>query len=405
MFKVLIVDDNRDKLCNILSSCKEVLEVDESRIDTAADIITAKRQLQEEFYDVAIVDLNLPTRFGESPKPTNGIALIEYIKHSHTINKPTYIIAITEYAELIDDYNKKFYNDMIYLLHYDDSVDIWKKQIASHLTYARETKLIPDIIDTYSYDIGIITALHDPELFYLLKLDADWQKRKRANDSTIYYEGTFSKGDKKLNVVAAASPQMGMPAATTVTLKLIEHYRPRYIAMIGIAAGVRDKCELGDILVADMSWDYGNGKIKRQRNGIRFEPDPKSLPLSADLKETFLNVIRERQFLDAIQKEWTGCKIDHPLNIHIGPIASGAAVLEDPELIKEIMGHNRKLVGIEMEIYGVFYAAYHCTDPKPIPFAIKGVCDYGDKNKNNDYQTYASYVSSKFLYNFALSEL
>jgi nucleoside phosphorylase len=253
--------------------------------------------------------------------------------------------------------------------------------------------------------MGIITALHDPEFHYLLKLDANWQKRKHPNDSTIYYEGIFADGNKKLKVVAAASPQMGMPASTTLSLKIIEHYRPKYIVMVGIAAGVKGKCELGDILIADMSWDYGNGKMRRKRDGVTFEPDPRSLSLSIDLKEKFLNVIRDKTFLEEIKAGWVASDIETKLNAHIGPIASGAAVLEDPELIKEIMGHNRKLIGIEMEIYGLFYAATNCTEPRPCPLAIKSVCDFGDSKKNDVYQKYASYVSSRFLYNFALSEL
>jgi len=405
MLKILIVDDNKTKIANVVSLFDDVHYISQDKVFTVYDIVNAKKSMSEMVFDVAIIDINLPTRYGEDPKPNNGIRLIDEIKHSQALHKPTYIIALTEYADLIDKYNSKFYNDMVYLLHYTDSDDGWKRQILSHLDYANVAKQSPYVATSYNFDIAIITALHDPELFYLLKLDAKWQKRKHPNDSTMYYEGVFTNGVKKLKVVAAASPQMGMPASTTLATKIIEHYRPRYISMVGIAAGVNGKCGFGDLLIADISWDYGSGKIRRKGRNVVFEPDPKSLNLSPDLKEKFLSIVREREFLDEIKSSWKESLIETELNVFIGPIASGAAVLEDPILIKDIMIHNRKLIGIEMEIYGLFYAATHCTDPKPVPFAIKSVSDFGDNSKHDGFQKYASYVSSMFMYLFSLSEL
>jgi nucleoside phosphorylase len=40
-----------------------------------------------------------------------------------------------------------------------------------------------------------------------------------------------------------------------------------------------------------------------------------------------------------------------------GPVASGAAVLENRPLIEQIVSRNRKLLAVEMETFGVFLAA------------------------------------------------
>ncbi|MBU5611675.1 phosphorylase family protein [Geomonas azotofigens] len=405
MLRVLIVDDNIDKLADIRSIFSDIDSVQDDNVDIAYDVMSAKVLLSENLYDVAIIDLNLPTRPHETPKPNNGFVLINLIRHSKVVKKPTYVVALTEYAHLIDEYTSKFYNDMVFLLQYVDNDDNWRKQILSYVDYAYEAKIKPTVVGEYNFDLGIITALHDPEFRYLLKLDANWQKRKHVHDSTVYYEGEFVAGQKKLKVVAAAAPQMGMPASTALSLKVIEHYRPRYLAMVGIAAGVKGKCELGDVLITDISWDYGSGKIRRTPSSVTFEPDPKPLTLSPDLKEKFSAVIREKCYVEDIVAGTEEPVAKRPFNVVLGPVASGAAVLEDPELIKEIMLHNRKLIGIEMEIYGLFYAATNCTLPRPLPFAIKSVCDFGDSKKNDKYQKYASYVSSQFLYRFAISEL
>jgi nucleoside phosphorylase len=36
---------------------------------------------------------------------------------------------------------------------------------------------------------------------------------------------------------------------------MIEASRPELLVMTGIAAGVRNSCEIGDVIVADPSWD------------------------------------------------------------------------------------------------------------------------------------------------------
>ena len=60
---------------------------------------------------------------------------------------------------------------------------------------------------------------------------------------------------------------------------------------------------------------------------------------------------------------------------------------------------------MEMETYGLFYSANNGFNPKPIPISIKSVCDFGDKEKADNFQKYAAFTSAKFLYEFALKEL
>ena len=80
----------------------------------------------------------------------------------------------------------------------------------------------------------------------------------------------------------------------------------------------------------------------------------------------------------------------------MGPIASGASVIANPEKVQDIIDNQiRDLVAIEMEVYGVYYAAKWAISPKPKFIAIKSICDYADTNKNDDFHDYASYTSVK----------
>jgi nucleoside phosphorylase len=90
-----------------------------------------------------------------------------------------------------------------------------------------------------------------------------------------------------------------------------------------------------------------------------------------------------------------------PLRAVLGPVGSGAAVVEDKSLVANVKGHARKLIGIEMETYGAFYAAQNCCKPRPSAFAIKSVVDFADGQKDDSVHEYAAFTSAQYLWRFA----
>lgn len=84
------------------------------------------------------------------------------------------------------------------------------------------------------------------------------------------------------------------------------------------------------------------------------------------------------------------------MKLLIGPIASGASVVTDPQIVEDIIiNQDRDVLGIEMEIYGMYYASYCGLSPKPKFIALKSVSDFANHGKNDDYHAYASYTSAK----------
>jgi nucleoside phosphorylase len=407
MINILIVDDNQHKIKNIRQLIETFPEI--KSVDTATNIISAKKILGSKHIDLLILDLGLPIRDGDDPLPENGINFLDEISRSQRYIKPFHIIGLSEFDDFIDKFKAIYEEELWGLIKYQLNSEYWEKQIKNKIAYLIKSK--SDIQNPnnfgHLYDLAIITALHYPELDSILKLDANWESFSFNNDSTEYYKGFFSNGEKKISVVAATAPQMGMVAASTLTHKLIANFRPKYIAMTGIAGGVKGIGNFGDILVADISFDSGSGKIKTAIDGsAKFEPDFKSIDLDTDLKEFFLSCKNKRQYLNEIKANWAIKNINHELNIHVGPFASGAGVIESKQIIDGIKGHSRKLIGIDMETYGVFYAAKNCSKPKPLGvFSIKSISDFGDSDKNDNYQPYAAFTSANFLYYFALNKL
>ena len=63
---------------------------------------------------------------------------------------------------------------------------------------------------------------------------------------------------------------------------------------------------------------------------------------------------------------------------------------------KQIHTVFRETIGLDMEAYGVVYAAQKSTAPRPKALVIKSVCDYANNEKSDQYQKFAAYTSCEF---------
>jgi len=402
--RILIVEDSITKINQIKGLVERVLPAFPVSIDVEMDASAAAYALQSKRYDLLVLDMNLPLRSGERPRAEVGVEILRSIQQKKDFIRPRHIVGLSEYQELVERYSLEFAADMWYLVRYQDDTDSWARQLGRMLVHIADTAS-PFPAGPYLTDLAIITALHKVELESVLSLDATWEQVRYEDDDTAYYQGVFVRNASSLTVVAAAASRPGMTAATALAMKIISRYRPRVLGMAGIAAGVR--AHFGDVLIADNVWDYGAGKAVPEAGGkSAFLPAPDAIPLSPNLKSRFEVFGLEREVLRNIQSAWNGpTRTYAPLQSWIGPIASGASVLADRSIVDELVLRNRKLVGVEMEAYGVFTAARDCVDPRPQTFVVKSVCDFGDGEKNDDFQAYAAYTSARYLYEFAMSEL
>ncbi|RZB34531.1 MAG: hypothetical protein SRB1_00299 [Desulfobacteraceae bacterium Eth-SRB1] len=408
MIQILILDDNKAKAERVREVIETIPEILPDDVFVAQDLIQARDACRQHLYDLLVLDLRLPNRIGDTPEDMAGCEFIKELNSSTTLLRPYHIIGLTAYEDVLEKADPVFENDLWRIIKYDTRTNIWRRQLASKLQYLVTSKkaLLKADSTRHIYDMGVVTALHVPEYQSILDLPAEWQEVKQPNDPTIYHKGRFQNGEKQLSVIAACAQQMGMPAAAVLSSKLIAQFRPRYLAMSGIAAAVKDgDARIGDILIADQSWDYESGKHKIVKNKQVFEPDPRSIPLRVDVKERFLHLHAQNSFLADIQNAWRGGKQEGRLQVHIGPIASGSAVVQDEGIVAHIKAHSRKLIGLDMETYAVFFAAENSSLPRPIPLSIKSACDYADKEKSDDHQAYAAFTSAQYLFRFALAYL
>ena len=220
----------------------------------------------------------------------------------------------------------------------------------------------------------------------------DWRAKTFTGDDQIYDVAEFERDGKPRTLVHAKMDEMGMTAAAATAMKVIFQFRPRYLIMVGIAAGVvKEELEdqrYGDVIVPDVIWNYSAGKfVSPEAAEIRYG-SMGFLPRSTSeaIPEEIMPYLRR-----AVASE------ENPCHAYIGPMACGSTVVANRELLeKQIYTQYHHTAGLDMESYAVVYAANHANDPRPTPIIVKSVCDFADSNKSDDYQRFAAYSSCEF---------
>ncbi|AUI66847.1 MULTISPECIES: response regulator [Glaesserella] len=389
MKKILIIDDNYSNQKIVAKLLKDELDKHTIGIETKNTVKSAIDELKLKKYDLVITDLFLPLNLGDEVDNNGAKILMEQIEKNGNVLKPTYIIGITSHKEAYNQYIN-YFNKKGWRLYINDSslseCEL-KENIVNYMLHSPK--------EDDNVDILIITALQK-ELDQILNLPFKWENKK-SSSHTFYFSDVKNLESKNLRILAVSCLHMGIAASASLTSKLGALFKPKLILMSGIAAGIKGKVNLGDILVAEYCWDWGSGK-KTQIDGhsvTKQAPHQMSMPLK--YKDGFLQLSKDKKFLNKLFCDYHGNKPPSNLDLHVGPLATGSVVLEDQNIVTSIIDQHRNTLGIEMEAYGVAYASQLLGIDSII---IKSVCDFADTEKNDDYQSYAAYTSAKAIEKF-----
>lgn len=250
----------------------------------------------------------------------------------------------------------------------------------------------------YKTDVLFVTALFDERKWIqAVYKEITWSDIEIQG--VVFQTGTYTINDASFNIAIVTQLQMGMTHAAVVTTKSIILLEPDLVVMTGICAGVKGKVELGDLVIGSKIFDYGSGKIVEGKLRPHFEP---VMPDSWlwQLLEIFRN---DRLIAQTIDNEFPFEPPDNkPLKIRIGSIGCGAAVVGDGSVVEGVLASERKLLALDMESYAVALATnLSTTSAKRIEcFVVKGIVDYADSQKCDDYHEFAAYASAAFVKKF-----
>jgi nucleoside phosphorylase len=242
-------------------------------------------------------------------------------------------------------------------------------------------------------DFVIITALEEERDAMLSMLPDHVKLDKDGIDIHTYYSATVqtNRSDRaQYSVIVTSLLGMGPIYAAGKAAAVVARWRPRYVVLVGIAAGVKGKVSLGDVLVARNIADYTLGK--QETDGTRtirwqqFHPD-------GNLVDSVINLNKGWEHLVKTNRPDLGTPVRY-----VDDLASGPDVIERDKVVEEYAKHWSKLIGVEMEGGAVACAFYQLPNP-PGYLMIRGVSDLA-QDKNNPttkpWRAYACEVASAY---------
>lgn len=394
--RVLIVDDNHERVPKIVAAMLGA-RVARDQIVHFPALHDARMYLAEHRVDLLILDILIPNRVEDDPSPDNSARLLTELNEKSALKKPRRIVGLTAYKEEAASVSQAFSRFTWTVLDASDVSDDWLFTLKNCVSYlGAENATLEE--DQYQTDLLIVAALNDPEMEAVRRYTWGWSPWEPLDDITFVSKAEVAIGDKTYSAIAAVSERMGMVSTAVLASKLLYHYRPRVCIMPGICAGVPGKTALGDVIFAELAWDYQSGKFRVDDESVSgFDIDPHHINVDVSVAPRIRTLASDSAFFARVLSEW-GTRLPLPApRLLSGPVGTGSAVLADAEVTRNVVKQQRKVRGIEMELYGLYAAATYGPKPRPIFFGLKAVCDFADESKNDSYQEYASYVSARVL--------
>ena len=276
-------------------------------------------------------------------------------------------------------------------------------------------------------DIAILTVI--PQELTAVKAalnihDIPVNRSKTKDSQTIYLHGElFSERTKKTYSLALGCiGNAGNYNSSQATTEVIQTYNPQLVILVGIAAGIKGKAKLGEVVFSERIVGYESASLRQLNDGTKVEqprPDMPSVPngifqdvtfyLATDkdrlsnnkqrLKASFLRTGGDFPVLcvdeqSHVQKE----DIIDEIELDVCAIASGEKLLKDPSILENIRDnqHGRVKVG-EMEAIGLATA---CQRMRRDWLVIRGISDFGDAYKSDVFHPLASQTAATVLADF-----
>jgi nucleoside phosphorylase len=217
-----------------------------------------------------------------------------------------------------------------------------------------------------------------------------------------------------LDVVVARAPDRGNVASRGVVGKLVEHFQPEVLLVVGIGGGIvrpdgDDHPQLGDVVLADYIHYCEFVKIARGRHLKRYAAyDQPSAPLRMRDAEA---VRVEGTWANNLPSKPEGT---NPPRLWICSLVSGEKIFSDPtdEFQRTVMSEHQDAKAVDMESFGAARALHEARTSvlfDPLLLVVRGVSDLvledpkvtpGSDNaaQRNLWRHYASKAAAAFAH-------
>jgi len=288
---------------------------------------------------------------------------------------------------------------------------------------------------------------------------AQWQEHGAGGSEPYSTAQHHTSRGKRISIALARPTQMGGRSIAAITATLTNQLQPTCLAMCGVCAGNPRDTAPGDVVVAAPAYEWDEGKhigdefhadhqqFPQDTRWVRAAQDyePWSLPSYGTATDEeavvwFLERLhkgqdprkhpaRDRYFTRQAWGErlgqlstdglivWRDTRWDLteagqayiqrvmyndaygperlPFAVHVGPMASGSAVMKDPGVWDRLEVTQRRILAIEMEAATIATIAHERQVPHWL--VAKGVMDHADFEKDDRFKAFAAKASIEVL--------
>lgn len=245
-----------------------------------------------------------------------------------------------------------------------------------------------------SADILMMTGLYE-ELKWLKRIFGDDFKRI-SRHGTSYLVCDLRRSSRHVRIVVLRQQEKGLTSSAITATKALCIWKPKIAVMTGICAGVKGSVNLGDLVVASQCFEHSSGQL---RDG-EFIPVQNRVSTPPWVLDFLMSVTDSQDLQKQIQSDYgQSLPLDAQSCIHYGAMACGPQVIKDRSYINLLKSKENSLFAIDMESYGLALAASMCStfSRTIVPLIVKGVCDYADSEKGDDWHDYCAYASAAFV--------
>lgn len=398
----LIVDDDQSRAVKIADTLVEG-GFERNGIAFSLSISAAVKLMLNQRIDLLVVDIAIPQLDQDAPLIDGGQSLLRQLEElSPQIVSPRWTIAITALDQALQLSAIYFNQRMVSVLNATPGSSGWDVQLRKFCERAIESSIADH---SHQVDVCIITALRSPELESLSILPITWGLRTISPFLANQHSGELRLGKETRTVEAFTYDKMGLVPMAYLAAAVVEAYRPRIMVLTGICGGVPDSVQLGDVVVAESSWNWQSGKLK-EHGSLRYDGDSIQASPTLTAVARHVGASMETRMALMMYGQYIQSQKDRLPLVHVGPMASGSVVVADEKVKETVLEQNRKVVALDMEAYAFYAASRYAAIGSTQLICVKSVCDKADSKKADDIQVMCaqrsahlanSIISSHFL--------
>jgi formylglycine-generating enzyme required for sulfatase activity/nucleoside phosphorylase len=237
------------------------------------------------------------------------------------------------------------------------------------------------------------------------------EDREKDEDGTVTWTGAVRSEllGRSYRVVLSCFGAAGNPGAAAATAGILAKHHPRAVLLVGIAAGLRGRVKIGEVVLSDRVVAYepsavvAPGEEERRpeidRTAYRISQDVISYaPDSVRIEKIFRRIGGRFLTKEAGLPEGARAEIAASIMVRAATVASGEKLLRHASKLREVREeiHGKAEVG-EMEAVGVVEACRR----RDVPWlVIRGISDFGDELKDDRFHEFAARAAAAVMADF-----